>query len=172
MNKSRIIQGIILTVCGVASSGAIFLIGLSSAGPVLNTACAATAEEKKIDVKVDNPIKANTIEEIINNVIDFFFTIALIICPLIIIVGGFMMVTSGGDPGKVETGKKMVYYALIGLGIVIMAKGFVLALKQILKVKKPVTMISFIPIAGMLINGISKTKARMGERPDPAKQKI
>ncbi len=172
MNKSRIIQGIILTVCAVASSGAIFLIGLSSAGPVLNTAYAATEEEKKIDVKVDNPIKANTIEEIINNVIDFFFTIALIICPLIIIVGGFMMVTSGGDPGKVQTGRNMVYYALIGLGIVIMAKGFVLALKQILKVKKPVTMISFVPIAGMLINGINKTKARMGERPDPAKQKI
>jgi hypothetical protein len=47
-----------------------------------------------------------------------------------------MMVTSGGDPGKVETGKKMVYYALIGLGIVVLAKGFVLALKQILNVKK------------------------------------
>ncbi|HOX30244.1 MAG TPA: hypothetical protein P5080_03780 [Candidatus Paceibacterota bacterium] len=137
MKKSRIIQGILLTLCA-AASGAAFFIGLADNGnPGIKNAMAAVAEEKDpIEVKVDNPIKAESLEDIIENVINFFFTVAIIICPLIIIIGGFMMVTSGGDPGKVETGKKMVYYALIGLGIVVLAKGFVLALRQILNVKK------------------------------------
>lgn len=138
MQKNRIIQKIVLTFCAVAS-GAVFFAGMAVIDSSFNTAIAAVDDEETkdpVDVKINNPIKAGSIEEIIENVINFFFTIALIICPLIIIVGGFMMVTSGGDPGKVETGKKMVYYALIGLGIVVLAKGFVLALKQILNVKK------------------------------------
>lgn len=137
MKKIRIVQGIMLAFCAVAAV-AVFA-GPAAVNGRFDTVIAAVDDEEPkdpVDVKIDNPIKAGSIEEIIENVINFFFTIALIICPLIIIVGGFMMVTSGGDPGKVETGKKMVYYALIGLGIVVLAKGFVLALKQILNVKK------------------------------------
>jgi hypothetical protein len=138
MQKNRIIQKIVLTFCA-AVSGAVFFAGPAVINSSFDAAIAAVDDEMTkdpVDVKIKNPIKAGSIEEIIENVINFFFTIALIVCPLIIIVGGFMMVTSGGDPGKVETGKKMVYYALIGLGIVVLAKGFVLALKQILNVKK------------------------------------
>lgn len=93
-------------------------------------------EPAEINVKIKNPLKAKTLEDVINNLIDFVFFLALIICPLVIIIGGFIFVTAGGDPKKIESGKKMIYYALIGLGIVILAKGFVMALKAILGVKK------------------------------------
>ena len=129
MSSKKIIFVSLLAVCLVASFLTAFLaVGAGSASTVYAAAGA-------VDETITNPIKANSLEEVLNSVIDFIFTIALIVCPLIIIIGGFIFVTAGGEPAKVETGKKMIFYALLGLGVIILAKGFVLALKTIIKVK-------------------------------------
>ena len=81
-------------------------------------------------------IKWDSIEGVLGGVIDFIFWIALIVCPLIIIIGALTFVTAGGEPAKIQTGKNMIFYALLGLSVIILAKGFVLALQTILRVKK------------------------------------
>jgi hypothetical protein len=115
-------------------------INQSSGGPadgaVFAAATTTTTDPVEVNVEIVNPLKANTLEEVINSIINFVFWLAVVICPLVIILGGFIFVTAGGDPKKVENGKKIIYYALIGLGVVIMAKGFVAALIKILGVKK------------------------------------
>ena len=97
---------------------------------------AAGAGPMPADEVIRSFIKWDSIEGVLGGVIDFIFWIALIVCPLIIIIGALTFVTAGGEPAKIQTGKNMIFYALLGLSVIILAKGFVLALQTILRVKK------------------------------------
>ena len=116
-----------------------FVPAIGQGGYVLPLAVYAAAdddEDVSVDVEFVNPVTDDTLDEIINNLIDFVFTIALVICPIVIIIGSFMFVTASGDPKKLETGKKIIFWALIGLAIAIMAKGMVILIRALLGVKK------------------------------------
>lgn len=76
--------------------------------------------------------EAETFEEFIMNIIDFFFTIALALVPLIIVLAGIFMVTSTGNPEQFEKGKKIIIYALIGLVIILISKGLIALIEQVL----------------------------------------
>jgi hypothetical protein len=54
------------------------------------------------------------------------------ILPIIIIIAGFLFLTSGGDPEKVRTAKRMIFWAIIGLAIVVLARGIISVIKGIL----------------------------------------
>ena len=54
---------------------------------------------------------------------------------MVIIIAGYFFVFSEGDPAKVTLARNMVIYALVGLIIVIMAKGIIALIKQVLQVK-------------------------------------
>ena len=79
-----------------------------------------------------NPLACGTFPECIEKIIGFIFWIALAIVPIIIIIAGFLFLTSGGDPEKVQTAKKMILYACIGLVIILLAKGIISLIKSIL----------------------------------------
>lgn len=117
-----------------------FFPAIGQSGYGLPSAVYAAADDDDDEVSVDvefvNPITDDTLDEVINNLIDFVFTIALVICPIVIIIGGFMFVTASGDPKKLETGKKIIFWALVGLAIAIMAKGIVILIRALLGVKK------------------------------------
>lgn len=55
------------------------------------------------------------------NIADVMFSIAAIVCVIMIVVCGFMLMTSAGDPGKVAKAKKGLIGAIIGLIISLMA---------------------------------------------------
>jgi hypothetical protein len=109
-------------------------IGFVPVGPAAYAA--DDDSEVSVNVEFENPITSNTLDQVVSNLTDFVFTIALIVCPLVIIIGGFLFVTAGGDPKKVETGKKMIFWALVGLTIAMLAKGAVVLLRALLGVKK------------------------------------
>jgi hypothetical protein len=54
----------------------------------------------------------------ITRIINIFSTIAGVAAVIMIIIGGFRYVTSGGDSGSVSSAKRTVLYALIGLVVV------------------------------------------------------
>ena len=81
------------------------------------------------DVIIDNPLPGNgdvnaTFTTIINSIIDFIFYIAIVLAPLMIVVGGFMFLYSGGDTTKVDKGKKIITYSLLGFAVILLAKAF------------------------------------------------
>jgi hypothetical protein len=53
---------------------------------------------------------------------NWIFYILTIIVTLMVIYGGFNIVTSAGNPNKMETGRKILTFALIGLVIALVAK--------------------------------------------------
>jgi hypothetical protein len=59
----------------------------------------------------------------LNLIIDFLFTIAIPLCAIMVLIGGFYMVTSSGDPAKVTKGRKTILYAAGGFAVILLAKG-------------------------------------------------
>jgi len=96
----------------------IALIGLSLILPIVVLAGTGS-------VAIDNPLSYNTLKELGNHIINFIFQISLAVAPLMIIIGGFYLVTASGDPEKIKTGKKIILYTLIGFLIILSAKGIV-----------------------------------------------
>jgi hypothetical protein len=60
--------------------------------------------------------------EMIKDIINFVINIAKICAGIIIIVGGYLMVTSAGNPEQFEKGKKALIYGAIGFIIIFAAK--------------------------------------------------
>ncbi|MFA4998863.1 MAG: pilin [Candidatus Paceibacterota bacterium] len=83
-------------------------------------------------VEIQNPIKAGSFEDIIGNIINFIFKIAIVLVPLLVIVAGFFFVTSAGDVKKVTQAKSILIYTAVGLFIVLLSKGILAIIKQIL----------------------------------------
>ena len=85
-------------------------------------------------VTIENPVAAGKLEDLIGKIVDFIFSVSLLVVPLMIIVGAFYFVTAAGNPSQIETGKRLVLYALIGFIIILLAKGLVAVIGDILGV--------------------------------------
>lgn len=62
------------------------------------------------------------LNRIISEIINFFSVIIGVIAVLMIIVGGFRYIISGGDSANVTTAKNTILYAIIGLIVVVFAQ--------------------------------------------------
>jgi hypothetical protein len=83
------------------------------------------AEDSNTGVEIENPLQWNSFAELLDAIINFLFYLAVGIAPIMIIVAGFYFVTAAGNPDKIETAKKIVLWALIGLLVVMSAKGLI-----------------------------------------------
>lgn len=80
------------------------------------------------------PLKYKSIQEIIERIVNFIWYLGWAIFPLLILVGAFYIMTSGGRRDMVSKGKKMIVYAIIGLIIILFAKVIIAVIKSILGV--------------------------------------
>lgn len=101
---------------------------------LLSTASVVLAQDCPPN-QICNPLKVDSLQALLDAIINFIFWIGMTLAPVILIIAGFLYVTSAGDPKKVETAKRMILYALIGLVILLLAKGFVVVLKSIIGVR-------------------------------------
>lgn len=76
-------------------------------------------------ITIEPPTRHRSFGELINAVIDFLFTLSLLIVPLVIIIAGYFFVFSEGKAENIEKAKKLFIYALVGFVIILLAKGFV-----------------------------------------------
>jgi len=80
-----------------------------------------------LGVTLENPIGAENFGQLVDRIIDIFFTLALYVTPLMIVIAGLLFVTAAGNPNQVqtETAKNILLYSLIGFLIILVAKGIV-----------------------------------------------
>jgi len=57
----------------------------------------------------------------LNKVAGLLTDIAVPIAIIMIIIAGFYFMTAQGEPGKIETAKKMIFWTLIGMAVVLLA---------------------------------------------------
>lgn len=67
----------------------------------------------------------NTIEETIATIINIFSLVVGAVAVIMIIVGGFKYITSGGDSSNISSAKNTILYAIVGLVIVAIAQAVV-----------------------------------------------
>jgi len=87
------------------------------------------------DVTIKNPLGDKTLEQIIQGVVNFIFGLALMICPIFIVWGGFEIATANGADAKIKEGRQKITYSLVGLVIIALASTFVAVIKSILGVQ-------------------------------------
>ena len=58
----------------------------------------------------------------LTNISNWIFYLVLIFSTIMIVYGGFVYITSAGDPAKAGQGKSIITFALIGLAIALLAK--------------------------------------------------
>ena len=85
--------------------------------------------------EIKNPIIYDTIIEVVESLTSFVFTLGIVLAPLVFLIGGFVFLTSGGDTNKVQKGKDIMVYAVIGFAIILLVKGLVELIKNALGVK-------------------------------------
>lgn len=78
-----------------------------------------------------NPITYGTFGELFDAIIKWIIDIASVLAPLLIVYGGFLHITSAGDPAKSTQGKKVILYAAIGLIVALLARSLIGIIKEI-----------------------------------------
>lgn len=84
--------------------------------------------------EIPNPLGAgSTIITVINNILNYLIYISVPILAIMILVGGFQILTARGEPAKIISGKQTITYAVIGFLIILISKGVALLLLTIMK---------------------------------------
>jgi len=68
----------------------------------------------------------------IYTVTDWIFIIVIAISAIMIIMGAFNIITAGGTPEKVSTGRSYIIYAIVGLIVALLAKAIPAIARSIL----------------------------------------
>jgi len=65
---------------------------------------------------------AQKIQDIVTLIVNIFSVVVGIVAVIMIVVGGFKYITSGGDSGNITSAKNTIVYAIIGLVVVALAQ--------------------------------------------------
>ncbi len=87
-------------------------------------------------IEFESPIHATSVQALVKGIANWVYWIALALAPLMIIIGAFYLITASGDPERVNTGKKIITWTIIGIAIVLLSTGIMSIIEEILSVKK------------------------------------
>lgn len=82
-------------------------------------------------ITITNPLRAQSFDELILNIVNFLFTLAIPITIIMIIIGGFMFITASGEPSKIQQGKQLILWASVGLIVILLSRGLIDLLRTI-----------------------------------------
>lgn len=75
---------------------------------------------------------SGTISDVINRVIDFLVTVSIPITVLMVLIGAFQMLTSGGNAEQFRKGTKTVIYSIVGFALVLLARGSTTLIRELI----------------------------------------
>ncbi len=111
-NESRVTQA------KVAITAAMVGLALAIAAPAFLKEIGELLGWIEVTQVVD---EAQSFTQIATKVLNFLLSIVGIIGIIMLVIGGLMYLTAGGDEGKAEIGKKITTYAIIAIAIALSA---------------------------------------------------
>ena len=70
-----------------------------------------------------NPLSGDGLESITDPIIDFIFKISVVVVPVLVVYGAFMIITAAGDADKIKQARAIIFWTLIGFTIVLLSRG-------------------------------------------------
>jgi len=99
----------------------------------ISTSLVACAQSVSSVDPLKNPLgDSATFQSVLANINSFLLIIAAPICGIMVVWGGFQMMTAAGDPTKFSEGRKTLLYAAVGFVVVLFASGASQLIKCIL----------------------------------------
>ncbi|MDO8443450.1 MAG: TrbC/VirB2 family protein [Candidatus Azambacteria bacterium] len=74
-------------------------------------------------VTIPNPLTSDSITGLVDNVATWLLGIGLTISTIVIIWAAIVFITSGGNTERVTMARKTLWYAIIGIVVLLLAKG-------------------------------------------------
>lgn len=81
---------------------------------------------------LQNPLQADTFQELVENIINFVWIISIVVAPLMILVAGFLFLTAAGRADQLIMARKMIFWTIIGFVVITLAQGIIAMLEGIL----------------------------------------
>ncbi len=110
----------------------IFLITFSFNTAFADGPAIAPPSAPKSSVKLDNPIKANNIQDLLFSVVDILIFIGAIVAVFVFIWVGFQLIMAQGNESALKEAKGYFLSAVIGTAILISSKLIVVVIKNTL----------------------------------------
>jgi hypothetical protein len=82
-------------------------------------------------IQIENPLSCDEWTECIQGFLGTLTLLAMPVAGIMILVGGFQIMFSGGEPEKVKKGKNTVIYTAVGYGVILLATGVATIIQSI-----------------------------------------
>lgn len=83
-------------------------------------------------IELENPLKVGSFEKILDAVASFLFAISIPLLTVIILLGGFFILTAAGNPDRLRKGKQIILWGIVGFVIILVAGGVSTLISNIL----------------------------------------
>lgn len=104
-----------------------------------STALAASATGGKTSgsgiIPIPNPLAVDSFSGLLNKIIDFLIIAGAPLVTLMVIWAAFKIMSAGGDVDKVIEGKQTIKWAVLGFVLLLISKGTVLVINNIIGLK-------------------------------------
>ena len=84
-------------------------------------------------VVIENPIKAESFEDFVGLIAKWLFNIALVIAPIMFVIGGIYYTTAQGDPAKIKKAGDLITWTAVGLILIMLTNGIIQLLKDMIE---------------------------------------
>ncbi len=91
--------------------------------------------EGSTSTSLANPLGTSSVEDLLENIVNWLITIATPIAVGMILIGAFQMIFAGGNPERFATGRKTILYTAIGYAIIVIGWGMVSIIRDVLNVQ-------------------------------------
>lgn len=112
-------------VVSLAAAG-VALDGTASAGAFFEDVCKQQGASSSAVCSADGKDKISGPQGLLGRVTNLLALVTGIVAVGMIIYSGFTFITAAGDSGKIEQARKTIIYAVIGLVVIVAARGIIL----------------------------------------------
>ncbi len=86
------------------------------------------------DTTLLNPLAATSFPTLVEKILLGLIAIAIPICTIMVIVGGYYIMAAAGNEERLKTGRNTIFYAAIGFIVILIASGVSAILRSLVGV--------------------------------------
>ncbi|MBI4085415.1 MAG: hypothetical protein HY432_02850 [Candidatus Liptonbacteria bacterium] len=82
-------------------------------------------------ITLTNPLGTSTFQQLVQNILGALFTLSIPIVSIMVMVGGYQILTAAGNEERLKMGRRTITYAVIGFAVILLANGVVSLIREL-----------------------------------------